>query len=396
MRFRLICSQHARPALRVSDARPRMFMRHVNAMLGPTHPAPPPFSQADLLKAIGAHYAGEAIINVPRLLGSLDLILNPAGILTGLTRGVSDMMLLPYKGLSENSIGGLLAGIGQGSVSLVSHVASSTFSSIGGFSSAIAHVIDTATSAAPRPRGPTRGAQAGAASLSGSQSSGVLNAVAAPLTGTLAFVGSVTRSIGVSVRDMAAPGPQWRMPPASRSRLDAAERPRWDADAWAAASGICREACRAQAGGRCDVVPGVVVPVDAVSVGAGSGASGGICSLGGGTAVVLLEARMVALLARSGGGVGRAACMGVVHLEGAQCAVVSEDGGSTVGREELGESALEVELVPVVGSLWKAASGEEGGVEASADPGDSVVMRMRSSEWAVLRGALVACGVLTP
>lgn len=61
------------------------------------------FRPAVMLQAAAAHLTAEALMNVPRMLGSLELLLNPAGLLTSVSAGLEDLLGLPFAALVEAS-----------------------------------------------------------------------------------------------------------------------------------------------------------------------------------------------------------------------------------------------------------------------------------------------------
>jgi hypothetical protein len=56
-----------------------------------------------MLQAAAAHFTAEALMNVPRMLGSLQLLLNPTGLLTSVSAGLEDLLGLPFAALIEAS-----------------------------------------------------------------------------------------------------------------------------------------------------------------------------------------------------------------------------------------------------------------------------------------------------
>lgn len=72
-----------------------------------------------LARGLAAHALAEALLGAPRMLGSLALLLNPAGLVRSLQEGVGDLVGLPWAGLSQGSASMFLAGLGLGSASLL-------------------------------------------------------------------------------------------------------------------------------------------------------------------------------------------------------------------------------------------------------------------------------------
>lgn len=61
------------------------------------------FRPAVMAQAAAAHFTAEALMNVPRLLGSLELLLNPTGLLASLSAGLNDLLGLPLAALVDAS-----------------------------------------------------------------------------------------------------------------------------------------------------------------------------------------------------------------------------------------------------------------------------------------------------
>ncbi len=59
--------------------------------------------------------------------------------------GVRDLVGLPLRGVQEGSAGAFVWGVGAGTTSLVRHISGWTLSSIAGFSSSVAHILDRAS-----------------------------------------------------------------------------------------------------------------------------------------------------------------------------------------------------------------------------------------------------------
>ncbi len=70
------------------------------------------FRPAVMLQAAAAHLTAEALMNVPRMLGSLELLLNPTGLLTSVSAGLEDLLGLPFAALVEASPAQVWHGLG--------------------------------------------------------------------------------------------------------------------------------------------------------------------------------------------------------------------------------------------------------------------------------------------
>lgn len=56
-----------------------------------------------MLQGLLAHYAAEALLNAPAVVGSLDLLLNPTGLLNSIGQGFEDLVSLPLAALEAGS-----------------------------------------------------------------------------------------------------------------------------------------------------------------------------------------------------------------------------------------------------------------------------------------------------
>lgn len=61
------------------------------------------FRPGVMLQAAAAHFTAEALMNIPRMLGSLELLLNPTGLLTSVCAGLEDLLGLPFAALVDAS-----------------------------------------------------------------------------------------------------------------------------------------------------------------------------------------------------------------------------------------------------------------------------------------------------
>ena len=56
-----------------------------------------------MVRALLAHLAAEGLLNAPRVLGSLELLFNPTGLLTSVAQGFQDLLALPLAALEARS-----------------------------------------------------------------------------------------------------------------------------------------------------------------------------------------------------------------------------------------------------------------------------------------------------
>ena len=80
--------------------------------------------------------------NIPGLVvGSLEILGNPTGLVRSVSSGVSDLFRLPYEGLYQGP-GGFITGVTKGMGSLVKHISTSTITSITNFASSVSRNMD--------------------------------------------------------------------------------------------------------------------------------------------------------------------------------------------------------------------------------------------------------------
>ena len=101
-------------------------------------------------RTIGAHYFTEAILAAPSLLGSLNVLLNPLGLVYSVGGGVADLVGLPLQRLLRLDPLGAAQGAAQGSVSLVRRTSQWGIGSVGGFANAVARIIDHTLADTPK------------------------------------------------------------------------------------------------------------------------------------------------------------------------------------------------------------------------------------------------------
>jgi hypothetical protein len=102
---------------------------------------------APLLRVALQHYAHDLLQNAPAVVGTIDLLGNPTGLLRELTAGVRDAVLLPLDGVRRLSPSGFAVGLVRGVASLAQHVAIGSFASISALSLGVARNLDPADDA---------------------------------------------------------------------------------------------------------------------------------------------------------------------------------------------------------------------------------------------------------
>ncbi|KAK9844032.1 hypothetical protein WJX81_002459 [Elliptochloris bilobata] len=143
-------------------------------------------------RAAAAAAAAEALLAAPALLGSLELLGNLTGLVAGLAAGAADLLGLPLAGLAARSPSQFVAGLGLGSASVVWHLSEWTLASVGGFSGAVARVLQRSLR------------RSAADTALGGVGRGLLGAVGLPLAGALELVAAASAgtaaTVGVSRR----------------------------------------------------------------------------------------------------------------------------------------------------------------------------------------------------
>ena len=93
-----------------------------------------------LVEGITTHVVAEAVLNAPQIIGSLQLFFNPTGLVQSIRRGVTSMIDLPLQGLQRGPLQ-FIAGVGQGSMSMVRELSGWSVSSVVGFSKVASKAI---------------------------------------------------------------------------------------------------------------------------------------------------------------------------------------------------------------------------------------------------------------
>ena len=56
-----------------------------------------------MLHGLLAHYVAEALLNAPQMIGSLELLLNPTGLLQSVGQGFADLIAMPLAAIEARS-----------------------------------------------------------------------------------------------------------------------------------------------------------------------------------------------------------------------------------------------------------------------------------------------------
>lgn len=97
--------------------------------------------QKEFVRSMLYHYATQALVRAGWILGSLEIIGNPTGLIHNIGRGVSDFFVLPYNGLIRGPTA-FVSGIGHGMSSFLKHISTGALTSINNVSSSISRNMD--------------------------------------------------------------------------------------------------------------------------------------------------------------------------------------------------------------------------------------------------------------
>ncbi|XP_059174786.1 intermembrane lipid transfer protein VPS13B-like [Physella acuta] len=91
--------------------------------------------------ALAMHYASAAIFRAGIVVGSLEILGNPTGLVRSIGTGVSDLISLPYYGLTRGP-GAFVSGLSRGIGSLVKNVSAGMITSVTNFASSVSRNMD--------------------------------------------------------------------------------------------------------------------------------------------------------------------------------------------------------------------------------------------------------------
>ena len=109
--------------------------------LGEFHLSPVFLPTPALVQKLTYHYVTAAVFKAGWVLGSLELLGNPAGLVRSLSQGVADFFYLPYDGLTRGP-GAFVSGMSRGMSSFVRHVSAGALTSITSLASSMARNLD--------------------------------------------------------------------------------------------------------------------------------------------------------------------------------------------------------------------------------------------------------------
>ena len=93
-------------------------------------------SRPALGRALSAHYAKQALLQLYRVVGSISVLGNPVGLLQSVGSGMRDFFLEPFRGLGSGGEG-FVTGVGRGALSLLQNASYGMLNSVGRIASSI-------------------------------------------------------------------------------------------------------------------------------------------------------------------------------------------------------------------------------------------------------------------
>ena len=109
--------------------------------LGHFHLSPVFLPTSALVQKLTYHYVTAALFKAGWVLGSLELLGNPAGLVRSFSQGVADFFYLPYDGLTRGP-GAFVSGVSRGMSSFVRHLSTGALTSITSLASSMARNLD--------------------------------------------------------------------------------------------------------------------------------------------------------------------------------------------------------------------------------------------------------------
>ena len=114
---------------------------HMPVVLGKFNCQPTRTIQKELTRKILYHYVTQALVRAGLMLGSLEIIANPTGLIRSVGQGVADFFSLPYDGLTRGP-SAFVSGISSGVGSFFRHASVGTLTSITNFASSLSRNMD--------------------------------------------------------------------------------------------------------------------------------------------------------------------------------------------------------------------------------------------------------------
>ena len=114
---------------------------HMPVVLGKFNCHPTRTIQKELMRKILYHYLTQALVRAGLMLGSLEILANPTGLIRSVGQGVADFFSLPYDGLTRGP-SAFVSGIGSGIGSFFRHASIGALTSITNFASSLSRNMD--------------------------------------------------------------------------------------------------------------------------------------------------------------------------------------------------------------------------------------------------------------
>lgn len=139
-------------------------------------------SNERLVKELVSHFVADAILQIPFLLGHLDVLGNPSRIIQSAGKGLSDLFLLPGKAITKGPIL-FIENLGLGVVSLFRNVSQGALLSISGLSNSLAQNLSSKNSREVNSLGMRSSFSRGVNSLANGMFTGMVGIVERPVSG---------------------------------------------------------------------------------------------------------------------------------------------------------------------------------------------------------------------
>ncbi|XP_064651739.1 intermembrane lipid transfer protein VPS13B-like isoform X2 [Lineus longissimus] len=98
-------------------------------------------SSQRLIRALAMHYASAALFRAGLVVGSLEILGNPTGLVRNIGSGVADLFRMPLEGITKGP-GSFLSGITHGFSSLLWHTSTGALTSVTNFASSVSRNMD--------------------------------------------------------------------------------------------------------------------------------------------------------------------------------------------------------------------------------------------------------------
>jgi vacuolar protein sorting-associated protein 13B len=116
-------------------------MDDTSLSLGQLHICPVYAPASMFAQKVFYHYMSSVMFKIGWVVGSLELLGNPAGLIRNFSQGLADFFFLPYDGLTRGP-GAFVSGMSQGVSSFVRHVSTGALTSVTNLASSISRNLD--------------------------------------------------------------------------------------------------------------------------------------------------------------------------------------------------------------------------------------------------------------